>query len=375
MLISVKVIQMNKDENQRVNVYTEWAPLQEVIIGSCVGFNMDGIDKTFRFMYENRDGRFADRNEPHRIDKRYIEERQEDLDNLQSLLEKEGIVVRRPKRLEEIQEVMTPHFRSYTTGCDSPRDMYFCIGNEVIETPPTNRKRYFEHLLLKDVFMEYFRSGAKWTVAPRPSLEDKAMDFSFWKDNLNDEIRKADKIEPTYEITFDAANCLKFGKDIVMNVGTKNHELGAIWLQRQLGQDYTVHPIRLCDTHIDGHFVPIAPGKLLVNEGAMHGFYDQLPEPLKKWDIIPILDRSTNFDYPDDHLQMATNVGMSVNVLSLDEKRIIIRDTAELTIKALEKAGFEPIPFRLRHSELFGGGIHCSTVDVKRKEEKEDFFS
>ena len=71
---------------------------------------------------------------------------------------------------------------------------------------------------------------------------------------------------------------------------------------------------------------------------------------------------------------MATNVGMSVNVISLNEKTIVIRDTAYLTIKALEKNGFEVIPFRLRHSELFGGGLHCSTVDVRRKEVMEDYF-
>src|SRR3989344_3661830 len=161
-----------------VNVYTEWAPLEEVIIGSCVNFNLEGIDKTFRFLYENRDGKFVDRNQPHKVNPRYIEERQEDLDNLQKLLEFEGIVVRRPLRLERIQYVKTPVFESYTTGCDSPRDMFMCIGNEIIESPPTNRKRYFEHLLLKDVFMEYFRAGAKWSVAPRPTLDERNLDFS-----------------------------------------------------------------------------------------------------------------------------------------------------------------------------------------------------
>ena len=107
----------------------------------------------------------------------------------------------------------------------------------------------------------------------------------------------------------------------------------------------------------------------------MYGSYERLPKALQKWDRIQILDKGTQWDYPNDHLQMATNVGMSVNVLSLDERRILIRDTAELTINALERAGFEPIPFRLRHSELFGGGLHCSTVDVRREEQREDYFS
>ena len=133
--------------------------------------------------------------------------------------------------------------------------------------------------------------------------------------------------------------------------------------------------VRICDSHLDGHLIPIAPGKLLVNEGAMHGLYSKLPKQLQKWDVIPILDPATDFNYPSDHLQMATDVGMSVNVLSLDEKRILIRDTAKLTIDALYKAGFEPIPIRLRHSELFGGGIHCTTVDVRREETCEDYFN
>lgn len=358
-----------------VSVYTEWSPLKEVIIGSCTNFNMQGFDRTARFLYDNRDGKHADRDTPHRIDQKYIEERQEDLDNLQVLLEGEGVIVRRPSRLETIDQVKTPHFESYTTGCDSPRDMYLLVGSQIIETPPTNRKRYFEHELLRPVFMDYFRSGSHWVTAPRPSLSEDSLDLSFWKEHLDDKIRDPNAIDPRYQIAFDAANVLKFGKDLVMNVGTQNHELGATWLQGILGGEYRVHPIRLCDSHIDGHLIPIASGKLLVNEGVMHGHYERLPAELQKWDRIPILDNGYDFDYPDDHLQLATNVGMSVNVLSLDEKRILIRDTAKLTIEVLEKNRFTPIPVQLRHSELFGGGIHCSTVDVRREEGLEDYFS
>jgi glycine amidinotransferase len=269
--------------------------------------------------------------------------------------------------------VKTPFFESYTTGCDSPRDMYLCIGGTIIETPPTNRKRYFEHVLLHDIFMDYFRKGAKWTVAPRPFLSDTSTDYAFWKEKLNEPIRLPSELESQFDISFDAANCLKFGRTILMNVGTKNHELGAKWLADQL-PEYKIETLRLCDNHIDGHLMPLAPGRLLVNEGAMFGYYNQLPSSLRKWDVIPILDKATDFNYPSDHLQMATNVGMSVNVLSLDEKRVLIRDTAKLTIKALEQAGFDPIPFRLRHSELFGGGIHCSTVDVRREDSPQNYL-
>lgn len=356
-----------------VNVFTEWAPLEEMIIGSCIDFNHIAIDRHFRFIYENPDGKFGDRNQPWCIDPRYINERQEDLDNLQELLENEGVVVRRPDR-PVVQEVRTPYFSSYTTACDSPRDMFLCVGDEVIETPPTNPKRFHEGYLLRRVFNDYFRKGARWTVMPRPTLDRSALDYSFWQDRLAASFELSKDIDGKFEIAMDAANCLKLGTDLLINVATANHELAAHWLERHLAGRFHVHRVRLADGHIDGHMMPVAPGRLLVNEGAMHGLYDQLPEALRKWDVIPILDTATKFDYPDDHLQMATNVGMSVNVISLDERRILIRDNATLTIKALERAGFEPIPFRLRHSELFGGGLHCTTVDVRRREVQTDYL-
>jgi len=368
---------MNATKTQtaiKVNTYTEWGKLEEVVLGTCMNFNHEGIDKVFRFLYENNDGQHNKRNRPYEIAAKYLHERQEDLDNLQKIMENHGVVVRRAKPLEKVTKIESPTFEAYTTACDSPRDMYLAIGDEIIETPPTNRKRYFEHMLLRDIFMDYFRSGAKWTAAPRPMLDEKSLDFEFWKENLENPLHEIDEIEENHEIAFDAANCLKFGKDIVMNVGTKNHELGAIWLQRHFGNKYRIHPIRLCDSHIDGHLMPIAPGKLLVNEMAMYKNYHRLPPQLQKWDKIPILDPATNFDYPTTHLQMASNVGMSVNVLSLDEKKVLIRDNAVLTIEALDRAGFEPIPVRIRHCELFGGGIHCSTVDVRRNEKQEDYF-
>lgn len=357
-----------------VNVYTEWGKLEEVILGSSRLFNHSGIDSTFRFLYDNGDGKFSEREMTPRIDQRYIDERQEDLDSLAELLESEGVTVRRPNRLEEVKPIVTPDFSSSTTASDSPRDMFMAYGDTIIESPPTNRKRFFEQQLLRDIFRDYFNRGAGWIAAPRPLLSDESVDYSFWKDNLDKPIPEPEQVDPAMDIAFDTANALKFGKDIVFNVATDNHALGYNWLKRTLPRETRVHPIRLSDSHIDGHFIPIAPGRLLCNEVVMYGNYERLPEQLQKWDRIPILDPATDFEYPSDHLQMASSVGMSVNVLSLDEERILIRDTAKLTIRALARAGFTPIPVQLRHSELFGGGIHCSTVDVRRKEDLEDYF-
>jgi glycine amidinotransferase len=305
---------LNKPKSERnpVNVFSEWAPLKEVILGNCRLFNHKGIDSTFRFLYDNKDGKFNERDMTPKINQKYIDERQEDLDNLEKLLKKEKIKVHRPKRLKKVSPILTPFFASSTTASDSPRDMFFAYANMIIESPPTNRKRYFEQFLLRDTFRRYFDEGATWVSAPKPMLSDLSLDYSFWKDNLDGEIPTPDRIDSLFDIAFDAANILKFGKDILFNIGTDNHVLGYYWLKSVMPREVKIHPIRLCDSHLDGHIIPIAPGKLLCNEVVMHNHYHRLPKELQKWDRIPILDPATNFDYPSDHLQMASSVGMSV---------------------------------------------------------------
>lgn len=204
-------------------------------------------------------------------------------------------------------------------------------------------------------------------MAPRAVLEDKSIDFKKWNNYHPKVVHALDKIEQNFEIAFDAANCLRFGKDIVMNIGNKNHELGAYWLQSILGKEYKVHMVRLTDSHIDGLFMPIAEGVLLVNDGAMGNKYNLFPGFLKKWKRISVCDNYNNFQYPKNHLQLSSFRGMDTNVLPLGHKKVIIRDSATQTIQKLAEEGFTPIPVRLRHCELFGGGPHCVTLDTIRQ--------
>ena len=58
----------------------------------------------------------------------------------------------------------------YMNAC--PRDGNLVVGDEIIETPLAWRSRMFEHFSYKKLFNEYFHRGAKWTVAPRPTMND-----------------------------------------------------------------------------------------------------------------------------------------------------------------------------------------------------------
>lgn len=349
-----------------VNSYTEWGSLKEVILGSHYNTSIGNIDISARHLYHDNLAR-ARRIDPDRhytIDKQHIDEREEDVSRLDQLLTSLGVVVRRPLRLEEVREFSTPHWTGMTKACDNPRDQVLIVGDSIIETSCCLRNRYFENDLLKPLFYDYFRRGARWVCSPRPTMSESSFDPS-----CADPEEQADPAR--FEMMFDAAQCLRFGKDILFNVCTENHALGLRWLADLLGDRFRLHAVRLVDNHLDGGIMPLRPGKLLVTERVAANL-DGLPAPLRRWDILKLADLDAS-EYPPDVMLLASN-RINVNVLSLDERRVVINEQATHTIRLLEKHGFEPIPVRLRHCRVFGGGLHCVSLDIRRDETLEDYF-
>ena len=177
-----------------------------------------------------------------------------------------------------------------------------------------------------------------------------------------------------FEIMFDAAQCLKFGRDILMNVSNQNHALGLRWLQALLGEQYRFHAVNLCDHHIDGMLMPIAPGRLLINSGTMPDKIDLLPPALKKWEMIQV-----NVACRENYLTNLASVNIYANVLPLGPNKIIIFNESNSPDKVftdiLDQHKIDYIHVRLRHSRLFGGGAHCATLDLRREEQLEDYFT
>jgi glycine amidinotransferase len=65
---------------------------------------------------------------------------------------------------------------------------------------------------------------------------------------------------------------------------------------------------------------------------------------------------------------------LSMNVLSLDEKRVMIEKGEETLIQDLKNWGFEPIPCSFRNFYSFGGSFHCATLDVRRRGTLQSYF-
>jgi glycine amidinotransferase len=123
--------------------------------------------------------------------------------------------------------------------------------------------------------------------------------------------------------------------------------------------------------HIDTTIMPLAPGKLLVNPDYVD--VDRLPACFKSWDILvaPEPDPITS-----PLLKVTSMCGkwLNMNILTIDEKRVIADPHHTGMMRALEKWGFEPIPSPFLHYAAFGGAFHCATLDVRRRGTLESYF-
>lgn len=358
----------NPEKMPIVQAYNEWDPLEEVIVGRLdhatipewhVQLESTMPTKWHEF-YKQHGG------EPFPADQ--IEAGKKDLENLVKVLEAEGVKVRRPDSVNFTHPFQTLNWQMKGgLYAAMPRDYLIVIGNEIIESPMSWRSRYFEGDAYRSLLKEYFQSGAKWTQAPKPELLDELYNSQYTEPTEGG--------QPIYSITefepvFDAADFMRCGRDIFAQLSNVTNKFGVDWLQRQLGSDYKIHILEVNDTHpmhIDATFCPIAPGKLFINK---HRF-TKIPEMFKDWEIL----EAPEPNIPESHPLYMTSRWLNVNILMLDEKRVICEAGETDTIEAFKKWGFTPIPVSFRNFNTFGGSFHCATTDVRRRGVLKSYFS
>jgi N-dimethylarginine dimethylaminohydrolase len=57
-----------------------------------------------------------------------------------------------------------------------------------------------------------------------------------------------------------------------------------------------------------------------------------------------------------------------LNLLSLDERTVVVDRKQDKLVEQLSKHGIMSIPMRLRHARTLGGSFHCVTLDTHRGE-------
>jgi len=360
-----------------VSSHDEWSRLHEVIVGTP--YHLDyHADTSFRLFFDQNlrsaDESPAARSAAGRLFRnarpgnQLQDECLEDLAGFVQVLEAHGAVVRRPAMLTTVPTVQTPYWSAPMGHALMPRDLFLVIGDEIIETSPAVRARYFEGDLYKELFTGYFNRGARWTLAPRSRLLDRNFDFSY---AIGHGFSGEVPADPFYELMFDGAQILRFGRDLLFNAATENHRMGARWLSRHLRGRNRVHTVEIADNHIDASVLPLRPGMLLMHESVDLG---SLPAPLTRWDVIRYqwLDKPIEVAGTGVPLLASQSIGM--NVLSLDERHVVVQDIQVPLIRDLEKNGFTPIPLRWRHGRSLGGGFHCVTLDIRRDSSPDSGF-
>lgn len=347
-----------------VNSHTEWDPLEEVVVGRLDGATFPGhhpvVSCNVPRWAARMQGVVAGRAYPRVM----VERARRELDQFVVLLQSLGITVRRPDAVEHRRRFSTPEWssRGFCNAC--PRDGLLVVGDEIIETPMAWPCRYFETHSYRTLLKEYFRGGARWTAAPKPQLSDALYRPDFRVPAAHEPMRY---LLTEFEPVFDAADFVRAGRDLFVLRSNVTNRMGIAWLRRHLGPDYRIHEIQSrCrePMHIDTTLLPLAPGKLLINPEYID--VDQLPDVLKSWDVL-VAPEPDPIDEPLLKVTSMCGKWLNMNVLMIDEKRVIAERHHTGTLRALEKWGFEPIPCDLLHYAPFGGSFHCATLDVRRR--------
>jgi glycine amidinotransferase/scyllo-inosamine-4-phosphate amidinotransferase 1 len=331
-----------------VDVHNEWDALEEIVVGTATGARlpMAGVDSValaHNNTYQSLSGPFRDD---------VIAETELELEELCDELTRLGVKVRRPEPRDHAAVIATPDWRTDGLYDYCPRDGFLTVGNTIIETPMILRSRFLEGFAYRELFLEYFASGARWLSAPKPRLLDEMYDMAAQSG------QRLRNLEPA----FDAANVLRFGTDILYLVSDGGNELGCQWLQSTLGDEYTVHPCRglYSSTHVDSTLIPLRPGLMLVNPTRVTD--DSVPEFLRGWDRV-VCPEPVDTGYVG---AAYCSVWVAMNLLVVAPGRVIVDRRQVDLIRELDKHGVEVLPLQLTHARTLGGGFHCVTLDVRR---------
>lgn len=370
-----------------LNSYNEWGKLHEVVVGrpfptkeclvdySFCHFNFDNINEHLDII----DGRKATENSCGGIitfKSEYLSELNEDIEALVKVLLENNINVLRPKQINtKNAPFSTPYWDSSIWPALNVRDRFLVLGNNIVETTPCIRARYFETDLLKQHLYSFYLNGANWLSMPKPIMTDFSFDKTYINNHPNKtasreliEKGKSNYYDVGIEILMDAANCLRLGKDVLVNVADKNQYMAFLWLQRSLGHIFNFHMLdSVTDNHIDSYIIIIRPGLLLLRNNMV---LQKLPTFMQHWEYIIAPEASESmFPQYDSKSLIITSRYIDTNILSIDENRVIVNSLNPVLIDLLSKRGIDVIPVQHRHRRLFGGGFHCFTLDTNRDSE------
>lgn len=379
-----------------VNAWNEWDPLKRVILGRPEGTHVASPEPGL-YSHQPEGGYPLSTYGPY--PQEMVEAAQEQMDNFEKILTDRGIIVDRvdvhPVYLEGSGNGTPDWTMANVRSASSPRDLFMTVGNEIIEAAGAIRSRWWEYLNLRPIFERYFAEDPEflWTAAPKPRMTDESYERNYWYKYYNvwsNEEKRVRMEENRFQLTdkepmWDGACAMRLGKDIFWYHSCVTNNAGIDWLKRYFGpKGLRIHDIQFGTTqevfyafHIDVIFCPIRPG--LVMHNPTRPFVTQeAVELLKKndWEIVETVGPTYNYNEVLDTFGTPRKGPNPIfmNTISLGPNTVCVEAHEERYMEQLAKLGVEVVPVPYNKVVPFGGSLHCTTVDVYREGDLEDYF-
>jgi glycine amidinotransferase/scyllo-inosamine-4-phosphate amidinotransferase 1 len=388
----------------KINSYNEWDTLREVIVGTVdnmtIGLEFSDSKPVSHALFEK-----AAKIAKKAIPDWYKNEVSEDINDLCKIFTEFGVKVFHPTPYGSEKLFCTPDWCARGKDIYNVRDIHLVVGDKVIVSPSATRCRYFEPNAFYDIWYHYFNEGFTWITAPKAKLAGTYLTpyYQQGKEIITKEDILHRKLSggrgekwhrlTEDEILFDAANVVRFGKDLIYLVSSTGNHKGSKWLQSILGEEYRVHTTSAYrSSHIDSTILPLHPGLVLLNGARVNS--ENCPKILNNWekiyfsDVAPVPQEEIDFqkNVRDKVYHELSKLGIEtdlnhisspwagLNVFSLNPQTVLVHDKQTKLIKKLKEHKLTVIPVRMRHCYTMLGGLHCSTLDTVRDGGLESYF-
>ena len=348
------------------HAYTEFQPIEEVLVGKS--YSPKVLDRAANSMSSTTK----------RLLTYLLDETEEDYQNFINVLETYGATVYRPKYPETFLEETSRYLKDWDICLMNPRDHLIVLDNKIIIS--NGRKNLVKSFIVPlKKYAKYCRFDARSTQLACPSI------IRLGKDIIIDN-NKGANTEQAYNYIKDLLE--PKGYNIIY---TKTHNF----------------KFKAEGCHSDGVFAVLKPGVLLT----LKPKYMYTDGIFPNWDTCSLVEESwkkmgswihlkklmvnkqinssycfNDKKYNDKEFYNYINTWLShwvgyaketvfdVNVFSLDEHHVCVSNYNKKAFNYFKKHKIEPIIIPWRHRYFWDGGLHCSTLDIKRKGNVESYL-
>ena len=349
-------------------IWTNWDPLEEAIVGDS--YSPGDLD--WLVAPEIKDSVNG-----------ILQETKEDLNHLANLLTSLGVKVHRPRVVPYQRSIDLPDFSAkIPTAPTVPRDQYLAYGETIYQTYTSLSDRYFDSLAYYAIFKNLFDQGYNWISAPPPVLEQSPI----WPNEGPETYNRLNE-----RLLWHTATMFKCGDALIVNNLGPGTTAGLEWAKRNIPNTRFINNNNTDMKnwgHIDHGFfmtdddtvfcrtIDWVPECLLNKNIHEVGYIpeDRIYGPLlDRWaEINPQLGGKFSAERIDKWLTQwmgyYQKVNFDTNVLVVDSKNVVFSNNVPKKLfDLLDKQGITCHVSMQRHGYIWQGGVHCFTLDLKRR--------